>query len=427
MNERRRGPGNDKGSRDGEWSRTVLLPPDDAGGAGEGTPEGPWAGVESPSDRTGGQKGRHRGGWWLSVVVPGLPQLLAGRVVTGGYVLLLWIGGLGLGALRWGRVLAAPTGPLEEQVALAGLMLALVGLWGWSLRDVRRGSPDPDQRPSQWALALRSFRRNRLAVCGALAVATLSLLALLAPLVAPFDPTLQGDLMTRRLVGPSPEHLLGTDQYARDIFSRLLYGARISLAIGFLAVGIAVSIGTLVGSVAAFAGGRVDEVVMRFVDMVIAFPRLVLLIAVIALFRPSMVVIVVVLGLTQWPQVARIVRGEVLSVREREFVEAARALGFSRTRIVVRHILPNIMAPVVVVATLGIGDTIILEAVLSFLGLGIQAPTPSWGMMVAEGRSHLLGAWWISTFSGLAIVATVLSFNLAGDGLRDALDPRLRR
>jgi len=416
MSDRRHGSAEGEGGRDGAWDRSVFLPPESQVGAGE---------AQLPPRPPGPGQPRHRGGVPLSVVLPGLPQLLAGRLLMGGYALALWVGLAALVVLRSNRVLRAPFGPLDHQVAVVCLLLVLVGLWGWSLWDVRR---DPlEVRPGPWRLALRSFRRNRLAVCGAVSVITLTLVALLAPLAAPFDPTLQGDLVTRRLVGPSPEHLLGTDQYARDLLSRLLYGARISLAIGFLAVGIAVSIGTLVGGVAGFAGGRIDDLVMRFVDMVISFPRLVLLIAVIALFRPSMVVIVVVLGLTQWPQVARIVRGEVLSVREREFVEAARALGFSRTRIMVRHILPNVMGPVVVVATLGIGDTIVLEAVLSFLGLGVQAPTPSWGIMVAEGRSHLLGAWWISTFSGLAIVATVLSFNLAGDGLRDALDPRLRR
>ena len=419
MTERYSGPREGEAGQDGAWNRSVFLPPESEPG-GE---------VEELLPDPGGLAGpgtvRQRGGAPLSAVLPGLPQLLAGRFLIGGYALALWVGLAALVVLRSDQVVTAPAGPLDQQVALACLLLVLVGVWGWSLWDVRR-SP-VEAKPGPWRLALRSFRRNRLAVCGAVAVITLSLLALLAPLVAPFDPTLQGDLMTRRLVGPSPEHLLGTDQFARDILSRLLYGARISLAIGFLAVGIAVSIGTLVGGVAAFAGGRIDDLIMRFVDMVISFPRLVLLIAVIALFQPSMVVIVVVLGLTQWPQVARIVRGEVLSVREREFVEAARALGFSRTRVMARHILPNVMGPVVVVATLGIGDTIVLEAVLSFLGLGVQSPTPSWGIMVADGRSHLLGAWWISTFSGLAIVATVLSFNLAGDGLRDALDPRLRR
>jgi len=207
-----------------------------------------------------------------------------------------------------------------------------------------------------------------------------------------------------------------------------MYGARISLSIGFVAVGISVTIGTLLGAVSGYLGGWVDTVVMRFVDMVISFPRLVLLIAIAALFDAhSIFMIMAVLGFTQWPGTARLVRGEVLSLREREFIEAARALGFSRRRIILRHVIPNVLAPVIVAATLGVGNVIVLEAGLSFLGLGLQAPTPSWGSMVAEGRAHMVGgAWWISTFPGLAIVLTVVAFNLVGDGLRDAIDPRLR-
>lgn len=274
---------------------------------------------------------------------------------------------------------------------------------------------------------LATFRRNRVAVAGLVAAGVLMVLALLAPLLAPFDPVVQGELETARLAAPGGPHLLGTDQFARDVLSRLLYGARVSLAIGLLAVTISISLGTALGAVAGWAGGWLDTVVMRTADLVLAFPRLVLLILVVALFQPSIGLVILLLGLTQWPLVARMVRGEVMALREREFVEAGRALGFSGPRILVRHVLPNAMAPVIVAATLGIGDAIILEAGLSFLGLGVQSPTASWGGMVAEGRNYLLGAWWLATFPGLAIVITVLAFNLAGDGLRDALDPRLRR
>ena len=255
----------------------------------------------------------------------------------------------------------------------------------------------------------------------------LYLVALLAPFLSPYDPSALGDLLTERLVPPSTAHLLGTDHFARDVLSRVLYGARISLSIGFVAVGISVTIGTLLGAVAGFFGSWVDTVLMRIVDMVIAFPQLVLLITVIALFQPSIFLIIAVLGLTQWTGTTRLVRGEVLSLREREFIQAAGALGFSRARIIFFHLVPNVLGPVIVAATLGIGNTIVLEASLSFLGLGVQPPTPSWGTMVADGRSLMLQAWWLSTFPGLAIVFTVLAFNLVGDGLRDALDPRLRR
>jgi peptide/nickel transport system permease protein len=279
---------------------------------------------------------------------------------------------------------------------------------------------------SQWALARRAFARNRLAVLGAMAILALYLVALLTPFLAPYDPAAQGSLVLERLTAPSAAHPLGTDHFARDVLSRLLHGARVSLSIGFIAVGISVTIGTLLGAVSGYFGGVLDTVVMRLVDMVISFPQLVLLITIIAVFEPSIFLIIAVLGLTQWTGTTRLVRGEVLTLREREYVQAARALGFSRARIILRHLVPNTLAPVIVAATLGIGNTIVLEAGLSFLGLGVQPPTASWGTMVADGRNNMLGAWWVSTFPGLAIVLTVLSFNLVGDGLRDALDPRLR-
>ena len=261
---------------------------------------------------------------------------------------------------------------------------------------------------------------------GVAVIALLAVVAVLAPLVAPYDPVAQGDLTTDAFLPPSPEHWLGTDQFGRDVLSRIIHGARISLTIGFVAVALAVVLGSLLGAVAGYLGGMVDAGIMRFTDMVMAFPRLVLLILLIALFEPSLTLIILVLGLTQWPGTARLVRGEVLSLREQEYVEAARALGFGRARIILRHLLPNVMAPVIVAATLGIGNTIVLEAGLSFLGMGVQPPTPSWGTLVADGRQNLIGAWWVATFPGLAIVMTVLAFNLVGDGLRDALDPRLR-
>ncbi|HSH75383.1 MAG TPA: ABC transporter permease, partial [Longimicrobiales bacterium] len=332
----------------------------------------------------------------------------------------------GIGAGRFDRALEAIGGTWDERLAAGTLLAGLVVTWGWSWRDVTRPRLAKQVGVSQWDLAVRAFSRNRTAVAGLIVIVALYLIALLTPLIAPYDPAFQGDLLTERYVGISATHPLGTDQFARDILSRLLYGTRISLLIGFVAVSISVTIGTLLGAIAGFVGGAIDGAIMRFVDMVISFPRLVLLITIIALFEPSIFLITAVLGLTLWPSTARIVRGEVLSLREREFVQAARALGYSKRRIILRHLIPNALAPVIVAATLGIGNTIVLEAGLSFLGLGVQPPTPSWGTMVADGRNVLLNAWWLSTFPGLAIVFTVLSFNLVGDGLRDALDPRLR-
>ncbi len=371
--------------------------------------------------------GRWRSRRALSAVLPGFPQLVAGRWGVGGLGLMVWIAFLGLLLTRWARFAAGWGGPLDHQVASLTVVAGLLGAWGWSMFDVSRAA---DARPSgigQWSLAAHAFQKNRIAVIGVWVVVGVYLIALVTPLIAPHDPAAQASLVTARLLAPGGEFPLGTDRLARDVFSRIMYGARISLSIGFVAVGISVTIGTLLGAVAGYLGGWVDTVVMRFVDMVIAFPRLVLLIAIVALFESnSIFLIMAVLGLTQWPGTARIVRGEVLSLREREFIEAARALGFSRRRIILRHVIPNVLAPVIVTATLGIGNVIVLEAGLSFLGLGLQPPTPSWGSMVADGRGYLLDAWWISTFAGLAIVLTVVAFNLVGDGLRDALDPRLR-
>jgi peptide/nickel transport system permease protein len=415
------GGARDGGVPEGTQSSHLLLPP--RSGPGAADRHGPGGGA--PAD--GGEGPRERGGALLSVALPGLPQLLAGRLLAGGLTLGIWTACLLVGVFRWERVRGASTGPVDHQLALASLILLGVGAWLWSLRDVQHrdsGSAEAAEEPGLLAGLWAGLQQNRVALAAALFVGGLYLVALLTPLVAPFDPTMQGDLLTRRLQGPSLEHLLGTDQYARDIFSRLLYGARVSLFIGLLAVGIAVGFGTLLGSLAGYLGGWVDALIMRGVDMVMAFPRLVLLVVVIALFQPSIVLIIAILGFTQWPHVTRIVRAEVLSVRQREFVEAGEALGYSRTRIMGRHILPNVLAPIVVAASLGVGDTIILEAVLSFLGLGIQPPTPSWGVMVAEGRNYMLGAWWISAAPGLAIVGVVLAFNLMGDGLRDVLDPR---
>ncbi len=389
-------------------------------------PPAPPSGLPGQATHPPSARGAHtRGGVFLSALLPGGPQLLAGRWLPGIGALLLW-GGLFLTlVLRWDRVVAAPSGRLDERVALGGLILSLGLVWWWSFRDVRY-PPDPLAPRGQWAIAWRAFIRNRLAVMGLGVIVLLSLAAVLTPFLAPFNPAAQGDLLTLRYQPPGGEHLLGTDRLARDVLSRLLYGARISLSIGFVAVGIAVTIGTLLGAAAGYLGGWVDTIIMRFTDMVISFPRLVLLITIIAVLEPSLFLIVAVLGLTQWTGTTRLVRGEVLSLKEREFIQAARALGYSRARIILRHLIPNTMAPVIVAATLGIGNTIVLEAGLSFLGLGVQPPTATWGSMVNDGKDNLLNGWWVSTFSGLAIVLTVVSFNLVGDGLRDALDPRVR-
>jgi peptide/nickel transport system permease protein len=254
-------------------------------------------------------------------------------------------------------------------------------------------------------------------------VALLAATALAAPWIAPHDPTAI-DARTI-LTGPSAAHLLGTDDLGRDVLSRLIYGARISLAVGFVSVGIAVLIGTSLGACAGYFGGLVDAVVMRFVDVMLCFPSTFLILAVIAFIGPSIWNVMFVIGVTGWMGVCRLVRAEFLSLRERDFVVAARALGAGDARLIFRHILPNAMAPVLVAAVLGVAGAILTESGLSFLGLGVQPPTPSWGNILTAGKDNIDVAWWLSFFPGLAITLTMLGYNMLGEGLRDALDPRL--
>lgn len=364
-----------------------------------------------------------------NVLFPGLGQLLDGRRGAALGFLLGWAALMAVLVLAWERLVAVPeTGSRDDWVALVALLGGLVGVWFAARRDFRRGqAPLPGE--SQWVLAWRQFRRNRPAVVGLWLIVALCMATLLAPFLWPYDPrAMAADIAATRYLPPSGTHWLGTDQFGRDVLSRLLDGSRISLSIGMLATAISVTLGTAIGAVAGYAGGRTDSLLMRFTDMVLSFPRLVLLILIVALFDASIGVLVLVLGLTQWPATTRIVRGDVLSLRERDFIQAARALGLGHGRIILRHLVPNVMAPVIVAATLGIGNTIILEAGLSFLGLGPGPPDTSWGRMVADGNAHLvtLDTWWLATFPGLTIVFVVLAFNLVGDGLRDALDPRLR-
>lgn len=274
---------------------------------------------------------------------------------------------------------------------------------------------------SPWAIARRRFLAHRQAMLGLAVLIVLGLLSLLSPIVAPLDPSVD---LANRLQAPSAANWLGTDDAGYDMFRLLLAGSRVSLLIGFLSVAIAITLGTVLGAVAGYAGGWADAVLMRIVDLFLSVPRLVLLITAVALLRPSIALIVIVLGLTGWMGVARLVRGQVLAVREREHVLAARALGYWPLRILFRHILPNVLTPVIVAATLGIGNAILAEAALSYLGLGVQPPDTSWGLIIFSGQDRMADAWWITAFPGILIALTVMAFNLVGDGLRDALDPR---
>ena len=271
----------------------------------------------------------------------------------------------------------------------------------------------------------RALSKNRLALCGGAVVLVLAIMAAAAPLLSPHDPH-KPDIK-RILDPPSARHWLGTDQIGRDVLSRMLYGARVSLAVGFVSVGIATAIGIALGASAGYHGGTVDGAVMRLVDLVLVFPRFFLLLAVLAFLKPSIWTIMVVIGLTCWMGVARLVRAEFLALKEREFVIWSQSVGAGAFRIIWRHILPNAMAPVLVAMTLGIPAAILTESGLSFLGLGVRPPYATWGNILNEGKEVIELAWWLSVYPGLAILFTVLSYNLLGEGIRDALDPRLRQ
>lgn len=260
---------------------------------------------------------------------------------------------------------------------------------------------------------------NKLILFGAIIVLFFVMIAILAPLIAPYDP---GRIdIEDILTGPSRQHILGTDSLGRDLFSRMVYGTRISLLVGLIAVGISAVIGILLGSIAGYYGKWIDITIMRFVDIMLCFPTFFLILAVIALLEPSIVNIMVIIGVTSWMGVARLIRAEMLSLKERDFIYAERAIGAGDFRIIARHLVPNAMAPVLVSITLGIAAAILVESSLSFLGIGVQPPTPSWGNILSEGKSVMGAAWWMMLFPGLAIFITVLGYNLLGEGIREKL------
>jgi peptide/nickel transport system permease protein len=278
--------------------------------------------------------------------------------------------------------------------------------------------------PSPWAAAWGRFLRSGAGLAGGIVLLALLLAALFAGQVSPFDPIKQDFRIERE--APSPAHLMGPDEFGRDLLSRVIWGARVSLQAGAVAASIALVVGLLLGMLAGFHGGWADDVIMRCMDVLLAFPYLLLAIAIVAILGSGLLTAMIAIGIVNVPIYARVVRGAVLGVRERDYVVAARTLGSSDRRVMWQHILPNVMAPLIVQATLNVGTAIIETAGLSFLGLGTQPPTPDWGNMLSAGRSYLIDSPWIATFPGLAILVTVLAFNLMGDALRDALDPSLR-
>jgi peptide/nickel transport system permease protein len=276
----------------------------------------------------------------------------------------------------------------------------------------------------KWSTVKR-FSRNKFAVAGLIVIIILYAVAILAPVLMryPYDQLHSGV----RNTPPSAEYWLGTDRNGRDVYSRLIWGGRISMAAGFASVVIIMTIGVLLGSLAGFFGGIIDQILMRFTDVLLSIPLILLLITAASLFQPGLRTTIIVIGLASWPGTARLVRGQFMALKGQEFVTAARAVGAGPARLMFRHLLPNSLAIIIVQATLWLSYAILLEASLSYLGLGVRIPTPSWGNMLQDGQRELLaGAWWLTVFPGMAIFVTVLAFNLVGDGLRDALDPRHR-
>lgn len=286
-----------------------------------------------------------------------------------------------------------------------------------------------EQRATRWRKVLSKLRENKGAIFGLIMVLFVIASGIFAPFLARHDPIYQ-DVEKRLLppigqTGADPHYILGTDHLGRDIVSRLIYGARISLVVSISAVAFSSVLGTIIGLLSGFYGGKVDSIFMRLADVQLAFPFILLAIAIIAVLGPSLQNIIIVMGITGWVIYARVVRAEVLSLKEKEYITAVRALGGSNGRIIFKHLFPNVMPPCIVIVTLEMARMIIMEAALSFLGLGIQPPTPTWGGMLADGRVYLVTSWWLATFPGLVIMFVVLGINLLGNWLRDILDPRL--
>jgi peptide/nickel transport system permease protein len=284
--------------------------------------------------------------------------------------------------------------------------------------------PVEEKAVSPWLEAWRSFRKNKLAVIGALIVIFFILLAIFAPLIAPEG--INEQKLAKRLLAPSSEHWFGTDDFGRDIFSRVVYGARISLWVGFLAVMGSIVVGCLLGIIAGYYGKWVDTIISRFFDILLAFPSILLAIAIVAVLGPSLRNALIAIAIINIPNFGRLIRSRVLSVKQEEYIMAAKAVGMKNSRILLHHVMPNSIAPIIVQGTLAIATAIIEAAALGFLGLGAEAPNPEWGKMLSDAKAFLTQAPWTMIFPGLAIMLTVLGFNLMGDGLRDALDPRMK-
>lgn len=282
------------------------------------------------------------------------------------------------------------------------------------------------KKRSQWLEVWHRLKRNKMAMFGLFILSLVVFCAIFADLIADYETVVIAQNLSDRLQGPSAQYWLGTDEFGRDIFARMIHGTRVSLLVGVLSVGISIIIGGGLGAVAGYYGGRLDNVIMRVMDVFLAVPSILLAIAIVSALGANLINLMFAIAISSIPSYARVVRASVLSIRDQEFIEAARAIGANDARIIFRHIIPNSLAPVIVQGALGVAGAILSTAGLSFIGLGIQPPEPEWGAMLAGGRQYLRHAWHVTTFPGMAIMITILSLNLLGDGLRDALDPRLK-
>jgi len=361
-------------------------------------------------------------------LLPGAGHFLLSEYARGFPLMAFFAGNVIVLFWRWDSFMEVfTTNKADLWVAAVFLIISIVGSMFYSVWTVRQylfEKPKEFAGKSPWKLARRRFSSNRLAVASVYVIAIFYILAILAPILTSYDPSAISNILETRYLSPSWEHPFGTDDFGRDLLSRALYGARISLSVGLLAVLIAISIGTVVGAAAGFFGGLVDSVIMRLIDVLISFPTFFLMLMLVGIFNANIVFLILILGLTSWLGTARFIRGELLSLKQRGFTEAARAIGLPDHVIIYRHLIPNAMSPVLVSAALMVGGMITAEAGLSFLGIGIRPPTPSWGNMLSAGQDSLLIAWWITFFPGALLAITVLCFNLLADGLRDALDPK---
>ena len=364
----------------------------------------------------------------LLAVLPGLNHLIDGKTNSGLKLLILSGSLIILSYLKWQIIIEFLFSNTLSSTS-ASLVYFLLSFLVWTYSCIyalksRKEENENLKSKSAFQFALKRFSANKLATTSAYLLLLLFIIAFLAPILAPYDPHIIKDVVNTRYEPPGLDHLFGTDALGRDLFSRALFGARISLSIGVLSVLISMSLGTIYGAIAGFSGGVIDNILMRFVDIIMAFPVFFLMLLLVGVFDAGITMLVLILGFTSWPGTARYIRGEILSLKERGYIESAKAIGLPSYLIIWRHLIPNALSPVLVSAALMVGGMITAEAGLSFLGIGIRPPIPSWGNMISAGQDAVFSGWWIAFFPGLLLTITILCLNLLADGLRDALDTK---